>query len=98
MKRLRLLLLLVLAALILCGSAGAEKKTKKIQPYAVLNHAFTVLEKGNPFTERYNRIAGQKVKARMAQGAPYFWGAQEDHLFAKEPDYVVVPAWSDSPS
>ena len=98
MKRLRLLLLLVLAALLLCGSAGAEKKTKKIQPYAVLNHAFTVLEKGNPFTERYNRIAGQKVKARMAQGAPYFWGAQEDHLFAKEPDYVVVPAWSNSPA
>ena len=80
---------LILLLLLLCAEAGAS---------GVLDHAFTVLEKGNPFTERYNRLTGQNVQARMAQGAPYFWGAQEDHLFAKEPEYVVVPAWQNSPS
>ena len=98
MKREKGWLLLVLAVLLLWSGAAAEGKPAAIQASAVLNHAFTVLEEGNPFTERYNRIAGEHVQARMAQGAPYFWGAQEDHLFAKEPEYVVVPAWSNSPS
>lgn len=82
-------LALILFLLLLCAEAGAS---------GVLDHAFTVLEEGNPFTERYNRVTGQNIQARMAQGAPYFWGAQEDHLFAKEPEYVVVPAWQNSPA
>ena len=81
---------LLVLALLMC--AGAEAEEPLIRESAMLNHAFTVLEEGNPFVERYNRITGQAVTARMAQGAPYFWGAQEDHLFAKEPEYVVVPA------
>lgn len=89
-------LLLLLAALLLRAGAAAEETG--IRSSAVLNHAFTVLEEGNPFTGRYNRIAGENVQARMAQGAPYFWGAQEDHLFAKEPEYVVIKAWSNSPA
>lgn len=90
--------LLLFAALLLCVSAVAEGKPAKIESSRVLNVAFSVLEEGNPFTARYNRITGEDVQARMAQGAPYFWGAQEDHLFAKEPEYVVMPAWSDSPA
>ena len=98
MRRKNRFLLLLLAALLLCAGAAAEEAPERIRNSAVLNHAFTVLEKGNPFMKRYNKATGNKIKARMEQGAPYFWGAQEDHLFAKEPDYVVVPAWSNSPS
>ena len=98
MRRKNGFLLLILAALLFCSGAAAEEEPVRIKKNAVLNHAFTVLEKGNPFVKRYNRITGKKIRARMAQGAPYFWGAQEDHLFAKEPEYVVVPAWSNSPA
>ncbi|MBR5959645.1 MAG: C40 family peptidase [Clostridia bacterium] len=91
-------LLLAMVFALLCFGAAAEEKPAEIQSYAILNNAFTVLEEGNPFVERYNRITGENVKARMSHGAPYFWGAQEDHLFAKEPEYVVVPAWQNSPS
>ena len=88
----------ILVLLLLCAGAAAEGENARISACPVLNHAFTVLEKGNPFTERYNRITGENVQARMEQGAPYFWGAQEDHLFAKEPEYVVIKAWQNSPA
>lgn len=94
----RRILFLLVAGMFCRICAEAEGNTKQIPDSPVLNHAFTVLEEGNPFTERYNRITGENIHARMAQGAPYFWGAQEDHLFAKEPEYVVVPAWSNSPA
>ncbi len=88
----------ILALLLLFAGAAAEERDSRISACPVLNHAFTVLEKGNPFTERYNRITGENVQARMEQGAPYFWGAQQGHLFAKEPEYVVLKAWQDSPA
>ena len=97
-KTRRRILVLAAAGILLAGSAAAEAKTEAIPRSEALNAAFTVLEEGNPFTERYNRLTGENIRARMAQGAPYFWGAQEDHLFAKEPEYVVVPAWSNSPA
>lgn len=98
MRRKGTALLLVFIISLLCLGAAAEEHPEGIRACAALNHAFTVLEEGNPFTERYNRMTGENVQARMAQGAPYFWGAQEDHLFAKEPEYVVVPAWQNSPA
>lgn len=98
MKKKLISLLLTFVFTMICLGVAAEEKPVLIQSCEMLNNAFTVLEEGNPFVERYNRITGENVKARMAQGAPYFWGAQEDHLFAKEPEYVVVPAWQDSPA
>ena len=94
LKTIKVLLLLLPVLL----RAGAAAEGTGIRSSPVLNHAFTVLEEGNPFTERYNRLTGGNVRARMAQGAPYFWGAQADHLFAKEPEYVVIRAWSNSPA
>ena len=98
MKKKWVSLLLAFVFTMIALGAAAEEKPVLIQSCEMLKNAFTVLEEGNPFVERYNRITGENVKARMAQGAPYFWGAQEDHLFAKEPEYVVVPAWQDSPA
>ena len=98
MKKKWVSLLLAFVFTMIALGAAAEEKTVLIQSCEMLKNAFTVLEEGDPFVERYTRITGESVKARMAQGAPYFWGAQEDHLFAKEPEYVVVPAWQDSPA
>lgn len=95
---LKRILIFTSVLLLVCACAGAEGGFPEAGGYEALNHAFTVLEEGNPFTERYNRVTGQDVRARMAQGAPYFWGAQDDRLFAKEPEYVVLPAWQNSPS
>ena len=96
MKR-RVCCILLLAAALLCAGAAAETAAA-VRGCPMLSNAFTVLEEGNPFIERYNRITGENVRARMSHGAPYFWGAQQDHLFAKEPEYVVLPAWQNSPA
>lgn len=94
----RTILILLLVMLTACAHTAAEEKLTRIRSGAMLNHAFTLLEEGNPFRERYNRITGENVQARMPLGAPYFWGAQDERLFAKEPDYVVLPAWQNSPA
>ena len=63
----------------------------------VLDAAFTLLEEGNPFLARYNLITGAQVEARLQFGIPYLWGGwAESHVFAKEPDYVVQAAWTNS--
>lgn len=77
-------------------AAQAENSLAEIP---LLNHALTLLEEGNPFIERYNRATGAEVSARMPLGVPYLWGGRTtSHVFAKEPDYVVLPAWSSSPA
>ena len=63
-----------------------------------LSAAFSLLEEGNPFTERYNRLTGAGVRARFACGVPYVWGGTAaSHVFAREPDYTVLPSYSSSP-
>ena len=64
-----------------------------------LDVGLTLLEEGNPFMERYNLLTGAHVQARMTLGVPYLYGGQAaSHVFAKEPDYVVLPALRDSPA
>ena len=92
----RRVLAMMLAAL-LPAAACAEKNALPALP--VLNAAFSLLEPGNPFLSRYNEITGESVQARMPLGVPYLWGGRAaSHLFAKEPDYIVQPAWQNSPS
>lgn len=63
-----------------------------------LDCAFTLLEEGNPFAERYNLLTGAEVRPRLPFGVPYLYGGNAaSHVFAKEPDYVVQAAWIDSP-
>ena len=59
--------------LFLVPAAHAEQKLTAVP---ILNHAFTLLEEGNPFIERYNRITGMDVRARMTLGMPYLWGGR----------------------
>ena len=64
-----------------------------------LDAGLTLLEEGNPFTERYNLLTGAQVRPRLALGVPYLYGGQAaSRVFAKEPDYVVLPAGHDSPA
>ena len=73
--------------LFLVPAAHAEQKLTAVP---ILNHAFTLLEEGNPFIERYNRITGMDIRARMTLGMPYLWGGRlESYVFAKEPEYFV---------
>ena len=95
MKRKGVILLLALILAMTCRGSMAEG----IKSCAMLDHAFTLLEEGNPFLERYNRLTGGTISARLPQGVPYFWGGRaESHLFAKEPDYIVQAAWQSSPT
>ena len=68
-----------------------------MDPDPILNAAFSLLEEGNPFQTRYNLITGENVTSRLTYGVPFFWGGRaENHLFAREPEYVVEPAWTSS--
>ena len=89
--------LLTAALISLCFSpAGAEEP---LRPSEFLNRAFSLLEEGNPFLERYNRITGEHVEARMRLGVPFLWsGRDENLLFSREPDYFVYKTFSSSPA
>ena len=90
------------AVLLLCVMllpAAAVRAESGLTALPMLDHAFSLLEEGNPFIARYNSAAGASVRARMPLGVPYLWGGRTaSHVFAKEPDYVVLPAWSSSPA
>ncbi len=48
-----------------------------------LDAGFTLLEQGNPFIDRYNRITGANVEARYQYGIPYMWGGRSESMFLK---------------
>lgn len=78
------------AAILAAGSLAA---------HPMLDQALSLLEEGNPFLVRYNLITDSRVTARMPFGVPYLFGGQAaNHVFAKEPDYVVQQAGSNSPA
>lgn len=43
-----------------------------------LNAAFSMLEEGNPFLERYNEITGANISARYPLGLPYMFGGKDE--------------------
>ena len=56
----------------------------------MLDAAFSMLEEGNLFTERYNALTGSNVKALFPQGVPYFFGGQNyDRMMARYPAYTT---------
>lgn len=93
---LRTAVLLLCTILLLVSTVHAEQELTAVP---ILNHAFTLLEEGNPFIDRYNRITGADIRARMSLGMPYLWGGRlEGYVFAKEPEYFVYAAWANSPA
>ena len=72
MKRILVILLLLSLA---GGLAGAYAQVER---RLELNAAFSMLEEGNPFLERYNQITGADIQARFPLGLPYMFGGKDE--------------------
>lgn len=71
--------------------AGKGLAAGDIEPHPLLDSAFEMLEEGNVFVDRYNRLAGRQVVVRYRYGVPYFFGGKKEKL-------LLYPraAWQDS--
>ncbi len=66
----------------------------------LLDTAFTLLEEGNIFVERYNALTGAQVEATFPLGLPYFFGGKHDDIIngmprfiARAPEYTKRECW-----
>ncbi len=74
--------------------AGPEKvflPAGSIRQHPLLDSAFEMLEEGNVFVERYNRLAHQNVVVRYQYGVPYFFGGRVERLLG-----LPRSAWQNS--
>ncbi|MBQ3705957.1 MAG: C40 family peptidase [Clostridia bacterium] len=70
----------------------------RIRRNKLLDIAFSMVERGNPFQARYNLITGAKVKSLFPLGVPYFWGGTSYRILTeKYPRYTTRTAWQSSP-
>ena len=85
-----------LALALLClGSLCAASAEVERSPF--LDHAFTALEKGNIFMERYNALTGAGVEAKFELGVPYlFGGTAAGGVFRQWPEYAKRECWQNS--
>ncbi len=96
MKRIALLLALLSLA---CGLLGAQAEGENpgLTQNGLLDSAFSLLEKGNPFLDRYNQLTGAGVEVIFEQGSPYFFGGKSiSRIFKYLPDYSIRDCWEDS--
>ena len=64
-------------------------------PY--LDAAFSMLEEGNPFLERYNLLTGAGISPLFPYGVPYFIGGTKYRTLAVHiPEYTVYAAWQNT--
>lgn len=90
MRRMGMLLLVLLLAWTPRTGAALERSI-------VLDQAFTMLEEGNLFLERYNQLTGADVQPWFKLGVPYFYGGvKEKWLFGKYPDYTTRECWENT--
>ena len=83
MRRLAAILAVVACLAGLVPAAQAE-----VERNVLLDNAFKMLEEGNTFIERYNRITGADVQPIFASGVPYFFGGKYyDRMMANYPQY-----------
>lgn len=64
--------------LCLCLLCGVVNAAATVERSLELNAAFSMLEEGNPFLERYNEITGASVQAQYPLGVPYFFGGRDE--------------------
>ena len=90
MKKLLVYLMMIATVLSLFSfSAQAE-----VQQDPLLDAAFSLIEEGNIFLERYNAITGANVEAKFELGVPYMFGGKGDDLFLSQyPLYAKRKAW-----
>ena len=104
MKRFFTLMLAIITLTILPAQAEDEAgAVKLVERSALLDAAFSMLEKGNPFLDAYNEITGAGVEARFELGLPYFFGGKHDQkvngellVFSREPDYAKRKCWENT--
>lgn len=81
-RKLAALMVLVLAV---CACAGANAEVER---NGLLDSAFSMLEEGNIFVERYNALTGAEVKPYFETGMPYFFGGKDfDRSMARYPEF-----------
>jgi len=76
------LLLLFLASML-----GVFTVSAQVERQPELDAAFSMIEEGNQFLERYNQITGANIQARYQYGVPYFFGGKkaDDLMKIKKP-------------
>ena len=78
-------------------AAGSASAGEAVAPDPWLDAAFSLLEEGNPFLERYRALSGSETEALFPLGMPYFYGGVSDTpVFAKYPEYTVRRAWQNA--
>ncbi|MBE5783750.1 MAG: NlpC/P60 family protein [Clostridiales bacterium] len=88
-KMLAALLMLTVMLGLFSGCAQAE-----VEQNPLLDAAFSLIEEGNIFLERYNQITGANVEAKFVNGVPYMFGGKGDELFLSQyPNYAKRKCW-----
>jgi len=88
-KMLAALLMLTVMLGLFSGCAQAE-----VEQNPLLDAAFSLIEEGNIFLERYNQITGANVEAKFVNGVPYMIGGKGDELFLSQyPNYAKRKCW-----
>ena len=63
----------------------------------VLDVAFSMLEEGNPFLERYNILTSSNIQPLLGSGIPYFFGGRDiKKIIIQAPAYKTWISWQDS--
>ena len=101
MKRILALLLAMMSMLSIPAFAGEETESAElVKQDPLLDAAFSMLEPGNPFLEKYNEITGAGIEPYFEYGLPYFFGGThglrangELHLFGRAPGYTKRDCW-----
>ncbi len=66
----------VLLLLILISLLNVFPVSAQVQRHPELDAAFSMIEEGNPFLERYNQLTGADIQAGMNMGSPIFSAAR----------------------
>lgn len=89
MKKRITVVVLTLILLLAMSVAGAE-----VEKNGLLDAAFSMLEKGNIFLERYNEITGSDIQPLFDTGMPYFFGGKSyDRSMANYPQFAKRKCW-----
>lgn len=89
--------ILLAALLFVCpGQSRAER-----EPSDLIEAAFELLEEGNPFVTRYERLTGREITPLFPYGVPYFFGGLtgakgNGWFYLAYPDYFVKNCTSGS--
>ncbi len=69
-----------LIAILLCLMTILPVASAELVQNKYLDAAFTLIEEGNFFLERYNEITGANIEAKYPDGVPYFFGGTDYDL------------------